>query len=267
MSTVNEVFGFGAYEQFKNPKTFYCGLELEIEDIQKNNVSSSQVSCKEDGSLRNGGLEFITTPVTYEDALSLFKYVHGALKLGKNPFSERTSIHVHVNCLGFEVSTLRELVLTYALAEPLFFNFVGHNRQNSVFCVPLNHTPLPGQYAKDLIGMHKSWHKYTAFNISPLGPGKDGSAPHGTIEFRHMYGTGDFEVFKTWLTAIKDLFDFYAFNPEFKLINYLKENKSPYDLLRDVLPTLTLPLNNFQLKEMTKDTLLDVQLSDGGLVK
>jgi hypothetical protein len=46
--------------------------------------------------------------------------------------------------------------------------------------------------------MFKRWHKYTALNIIPL-------QKIGTVEFRHLQGTGDIEIFTEWVTSLENL--------------------------------------------------------------
>lgn len=267
MTTIADFFGFGTSAAPFSSRTFLAGSEFEIEAIGENKVSSPRILVEPDHSLRNNGLEFKTLPGSFEDNCEYFKHIHSRLKLGKDPFSERTSIHVHVNCLSLTPVECRQMVLVYALLEPLFFNFVGPKRANNIFCVPLNYTSLPKFYAKDIGQMHKAWHKYTAFNISPLGPGKDGSAPHGTIEFRHMYGTNNFELYHRWLSALKGLYDFIVQNEGFDIIKYLETNGDIVSLAKQVVPSLLQNVHDFHIKEQLQDSVLDVKLSDGGLVK
>lgn len=271
MTTVQQNFGIPVgLHAISNSREFYCGVELEIEDIKSSEDVKDDyphVVVEPDHSLRNNGLEFKFGPVPYQEALNTFNGIHKHLKVGKTPFSERTSIHVHVNVRTLTVEEARQLVLLYALYEPLFFHFVGNERKNNIFCVPLNYTYLPNSYKNILTAMHKAWSKYTAFNICPMGPGKDGSDCHGTIEFRHMYGTKDPDVFKKWLTSLKELFTFVEKNTNFDIIKTILSGKDMASYASVVIPSLAAGLSMGQINTLIEDSLLDVKLSSGGLTK
>jgi len=274
MTTVQQQFGLpigaSSTPNVYNSRDFFCGVELEIEDIKNTEEVKDHypnVIVEPDHSLRNNGLEFKFGPVGYQEALNTFNGIWKHLKVGKTPFSERTSIHVHVNARCLTLEEGRQLVLLYALYEPLFFAFVGNERKNNIFCVPLNYTSLPNTYKSSLTIMHKAWSKYTAFNICPMGPGKDGSECHGTIEFRHMYGTKDPEVFKKWLTTLKELYTFVEKNTGFDIIKTILSGKDMAAFASAVIPSLATGMTLGQINNLIEDSLIDVKLSSGGLTK
>ena len=263
MSTIKEHFGLGTpgvLARFNGNRQFISGIEYEIEAIKSlgSLPSDGRLEIVDDHSLRNNGKEIRTIPLTFDEQLETFKFIHSQLKLGKDPFSERTSIHVHVNVRELEMSTVRQLILTYALLEPLFFEYVGDVRKSSIFCVPLNYTHLPSIYKLPIQKLVEMWHKYTAFNILPM-------ATFGTVEFRHMYGTADLEMFVRWLTALKELYTFIERQPTFDLIAELEKGLSTADLAKAVIPSLVPTWSTAKIKEVLEDSLLDVKLSVGGL--
>jgi hypothetical protein len=266
---IRDHFGLGSIAAL-DTKEFVCGVEYEIEGISNHGAvqGSLEFVITHDHSLRNNGYEYKTGPATFQRTLELFQFLHKNLsfKKGIDQFTERTSIHVHVNCRHLELSTVKQLLLTYALLEPIFFNYVGDGRKNNIFCVPLNFTALPNSYKKDIIYLHKSWSKYTAFNILPLGDNKE-TAALGTIEYRHLYGTADFTIFKTWLQSLKIFHDFFSNNPDFDLLNYLEEGNKPVELARNLLPLLTQNLSDKQIIDLIKDTVIDVKLAKGSFIK
>lgn len=245
---------------------FICGCEFEIEDVRSIPKSLTNLFVIEiDNSLRNNGREFKTPPLNFEETLERFQTLHKELGLGPKAFTERTSVHVHVNVRNLSLKQVNQLILCYALLEPLFFDFVGVQRKNSIFCVPLSYTAIPSSYNLPATKLKEKWHKYTAFNISPMGP--HGEMPGlGTVEFRHLYGTNDFLVFQTWLSAIRELYSFVATQPN---LNILKEmsNQDTTTLVRKIIPTFCVEYTDKELKTVLKDSQLDVKLSAGGFNK
>lgn len=267
-SLVKDVFqmSVGTPSSILNSLEFVCGCEFEIESV-KAHPEHPAIVVVEDHSLRNSGYEYKTKPNDYKTTLELFSYLHSNITLGKEPFSHRTSIHVHVNVRNLSVATVRQMVLTYALLEPLFFKFVGPEREHNIFCVPLSFTTVPSNYKKDLAYMHGTWHKYTAFNILPLGLGKNSEQGLGTLEFRHLYGTADQKVFKTWLTTLKELYDFFVKYPDYNVVTAIENEETPAELAHQIIPTLAATSSSVEINKLCKDSMLDVKLSVGGLAK
>jgi hypothetical protein len=261
MKKVKELFDLGVPSTFyklNNSREFICGCEFEIEDIKAILEDLELFNCIEDHSLRNNGREFTTPPLLFDEQCAAFTILHSSLELGADPFSDRTSIHVHVNVRELTEQEVRQFILLYALLEPLFFEFVGDVRKGSIFCVPLNHTYLPSLYKHPLAVLQTKWHKYTAFNILPL-------STFGTIEFRHMYGTGNKPEFIHWLTCLKELYTFIESTPDFSLLDELSKGTSVVTIARAAVPTLCIPVKEEDLLSMLEDTTTDVKLSAGGI--
>lgn len=244
------------------PKEFYCGVEYEIETIQAHGMVQKKFgfSVENDNSLRNNGYEYKTQPINFADGLSSFEWLHKNISYKKQEaFSERTSIHVHVNIGNWTFDKAKQAVLLYALLEPLFFKFVGPTREHSIYCVPLNYTTLADSYNlcfQDLSSQGR-WHKYTAFNILPV-------RDFGTMEFRHLGGTGDFNVFTTWLTSLKDFYNFVTDN-DLSLANFLLNGGSVATLARKAIPLLANKFSDTEINTLCSDSVFDVKLSVGGI--
>ena len=201
--TIRESFGLESHLPVAEVPLLY-GAELEIESIASfGKVDTSLWNITEDGSLRNSGRELISVPLTKDVLIGEFKKVHQTLKyIGNQPekaFSDRTSVHIHINCLDVQETTVRNIVLWYALYESVFFKFCAPAREHNIHCVCLHQTSLPAYYRRALREMHKQWSKYTALNLLPL-------SKYGTLEFRHLQGTNDVTLFSQWLTIIERLF-------------------------------------------------------------
>lgn len=264
---VGEIFS-GAWRNVSiDNREFYCGVELEIEQIKDHGTyASNHWKITNDDSLRDNGVEYTRGPMTYEQAIESFVKLHKDLKTGPAPFSDRTSIHVHVNVAGMEENELKQFILTYALLEPLFFEFVGTKRQNNIYCVPLSYTFLPSIYKHPLQTLHAKWSKYTAFNLCPIGT-HEHSCGLSTVEFRHLYGTNKPDVFTDWLSAIRDLYLFVTTTPDYNLVKLLA-NRTPVSMIaQSVVPTLAKRHTPAKIQELCGDTVLDVKLSEGALVK
>lgn len=198
------------YFQWEHPeyskiKDFLCGIECEVEDIKAVNNEGSireAFDITQDHSLRNNGFEFISFPETDLNVIESFKNLHANLDFrGRgDPFSSRTSTHVHINCRTLTTEQLHQLMLFYALYEECFFSMVDPIRRENIHCVPLTETFLPSHYQRGAPNLVKTWQKYTAFNMLPI-------ASKGTVEFRHLQGTNDPLLLQEWLTIIRNLWN------------------------------------------------------------
>lgn len=201
-----------------SPKTF-LGLEVEIENVMRvgPNVLNSLWAVKADHSLRNNGNEFVTPGVISASvAESALKLLFQEL----NPdidFSKRTSIHVHLDARQFSVDQLMSFLFTYIVIENLLFKFVGNNRRNNIFCVPIVETNLMerimGKPVEFVTGIGSYWHKYSALNLLPI-------TTFGSIEFRHMPGTTNIQHLLQWIDLILCM-KVYAY--KYSLNNILEE--------------------------------------------
>lgn len=180
-------------------KSTYLGIEVEIENVQKYYQTSPYWSQIEDGSLRNYGTEFVSLPIKawrVEQALTvLFEDLNTDIE-----FTERTSVHVHMNIRTLTLKQLESLIITYIVFEKVLFDFVGENRYNNIFCVPIVETTY-GANLKNLIKskvLSFNWQKYTAMNAVPIWN-------KGTLEFRHLSGTKDIKRIITWINLLLSL--------------------------------------------------------------
>ena len=182
----------------------YIGIEVEVENVRAWGDPYTLWAMKEDGSLRNGGREYVSIPLNGENVpialLHLFQNLNEDIQ-----FSHRTSIHVHVNVQNLTLDSITGIILTYLAVEPLLFKFVGHDRDKSIFCVPLYETELPNRlvsrFLKNPALFRMENARYAALNL-------DAMRKFGTLEFRHLFGTSDMDILMTWINLILSIVEF-----------------------------------------------------------
>lgn len=242
---------------FKN-STCLIGIEIEIENIQnfiKENLLYYWEET-EDHSLRNYGKEYRSIPLRASQIPYALEYLKTILE-ETNPyyiFSNRCSVHIHLNVRDFTMEQLACFVILYSIFEKHFFHIAGTKRENNIFCVPLwktNHLPpkndlLNPQYYND-------WHKYLALNCGSVF-GSEHNKCFGTIEFRHLYGTLDPNILYPWINSIIALREASV---RYKLNDLLLELDTAnttsnylswyYDIFGELrIPSQTLTKNNYE---------------------
>lgn len=188
----------------------FLGIEVEAEAIGNNLVFPPSWIVIEDGSLKVKGAEFYTVPIKAKYLEVELNRLFSAIP---NPlFSNRTSVHVHMNARDFNKEELEVFVCLYIIFEKALFKYSGGRNQNN-FCVPLY---MAHSYVYDLFEKLSSesftinllnnchWSKYLALNLLPIW-GADGVKRIGTIEFRHMKGNNDIKYILGWCNLIISL--------------------------------------------------------------
>lgn len=237
MSSLSKIFGrenktiFSYQDDFKKsfakfePTFSFCdnntnvGIEIEVERVGNNSgvLESDNKMCYlwnnvEDGSLRNNGREFVSIPVkgsNIEFALTtLNSFLTKSKTTANHEFTDRTSVHVHVDFSTLAPEDLQSFMAVYIAVEPLLYAFVGGDRSENIFAVPLNETNMHDELLKALFEpkianstldtVCRHWTKYTGINLVPV-------RTYNTVEFRHMVGTCNVRHLCNWINAILQL--------------------------------------------------------------
>lgn len=231
MTTIAEAYGIkpprpfgykGVEVRSTNPELM-MGIELEIEGLPRgaddyiDDLSSKGFVVTTDESLRGVNIrrtgqqtagfayEFISKPMAQAHLIHGLEQFFKVVPCTAANYTDRTSVHVHVNCLDMTHEQVQCLALLYTVVEDIMFKFVGNDRDQNIYCIPwrqcrLNHDMLEKMemHGKTAI---KQWQKYTALNLLPL-------INQGTVEFRHMNGTCDLPRLTQWLNMIGAMFGY-----------------------------------------------------------
>lgn len=233
------------------------GIEVEVEGIRNVNALfevSNLASyiprywkTDEDGSLRNHGVEFISNILSGIGIVNALCSLEAGLvntRYNTPTFSERCSIHFHIDMMEYTIEDVIKLLITHIFVEPLVYNIPKLNnlptREDNNFCVPFAHTDkirkarrlyhslLEKKNSISEIVEGKEY-KYYGFNVNSL-------AYHGTIEFRHFPGTINSSIICSWINYI------YA------MIRYARKHS-----LEDLKATLySLNTNSKYMQEVTQ---------------
>lgn len=178
------------------------GIEIEVENITHSPHPLAYWDIKADGSLRNNGVELVSVPLQIKQVQLALEHVYNVLTEHNKPdFSNRTSVHIHVNCRDLTQNQIYNFILLYALFEKHFYAFAGNKRMNSIFCVPLFRTNQLNVLDNVVYGLSPDWHKYCGINLLPLYQNHV-TQGYGTIEFRHLYGTSNQREILEWINDI-----------------------------------------------------------------
>lgn len=212
--------GFKANNLLVDNNTF-IGVEVEVERILREdglmplNLDGDVCLWKNvvDNSLRNNGREFVSIPMKGETVEFAIHTLKEHLTKDKtciaHEYTDRTSIHVHMNAMDLTPEQYINMVLAYILVEPILYEYVGGDRAKNIFCVPITESDMTGTLSYIIEAYEKNkiasmiqnlggWQKYTGLNLLP-------TTHYGTIEFRHLIGTDDYTLIYGWINLILSL--------------------------------------------------------------
>jgi Putative amidoligase enzyme len=240
--------------------TLLYGVELEIESAGGGGEwVFPGITITTDGSLRNEGREFITSPMTFSNLHHCLERFFKKSGVTAANYSERCSVHVHTNCRDLTLNQIKGLCLLYQVFERLFYKYAGADRDKNIFCTPWNQTMLSQKLLSDDAFLHKlrDWQKYTGLNLLPL-------RDLGTVEWRHLPGTPDLEMIMNWCRLIGCLYRHVRDTPLEaiqKSISSLNSNSQYeqvlFSIFRDLTPLIWNEQNSIELLEAG---VLDVKL-------
>lgn len=193
------------------------GVEMELEGDTRGeamhlNHTPHMVTAKEDGSLRNGGIEMIfSSPLMGDAVIDALKWMFKVKADYNLVGSTRTSTHMHINYTASTdtADTLIKSLVAWLLVEKAACLTAGHHREYNSFCVPtymmqpreenivynLAAADPNDSYAlNDHIHALSNTDRYCAMNLSAL-------FKYGTLECR-LLGTADYQQTLDWLNIL-----------------------------------------------------------------
>lgn len=238
------------------PNTLF-GVEIELEHTQS--IRPKYLMEKEDGSLRNHGMEYVSYPWPYDWLVPELTSFYKDNKISERNVSERCSVHVHLNCQELTIPQLLTLIKLYQVFERVLFHWIGDDRSRSIFCVPLSETMINQKIINPepnaLLRTIKSWQKYTAFNLLPL-------LTQGTVEFRHMSGQGTPKKIIEWLAIIGSMYEYVLKNTGDRLDEFLLQlnSSSQYTVMTEtVFGKYTTLFDGFNFQLLMEDGVLNMK--------
>ncbi len=194
------------------------GIEVEAEG---ENLPTSRVkgwNCTEDNSLRGEAREYVLQKAAKRaEVPALLRTLEAAYEREGTILSNsfRTSVHVHINVQDMPILKWYNFITIYTVLEDILVEFCGQTRAGNLFCLRTK----DAEYVLDalrLSALKRAWGPLHDDHLRYAGLNVKASATYGSLEFRTMRGTGDFDLIQTWvniLLALKDSCDMYG-NPK-----------------------------------------------------
>ena len=228
------------------------GVEIEVEGVRlPHGVKGWRREA--DGSLRGEeSAEYVLNkPLTTEGLKVALKELAHQYERHDSRIDDtiRAGVHVHVNVQELDIIQLYNYLTLYFIFEELLTKFCGHTREGNLFCLracDAEYTieQLRNAARKRKFGLLVSDElRYAAVNVKALGN-------YGSLEFRAMRSTKDFNIIQTWaeiLVRLREVAKGY-FEPT-DIINGFSEGEAEGFLMRTFGPYAELFLGYKDYKE------------------
>jgi hypothetical protein len=220
------------------------GIEVELEGI--GNLSPPTPSgwrLVPDGSLRNGGVEYV-----FDGPAGGAEFYNRMMRFGESidglsspPLcSERTSVHVHIDVRHLEYPQVWNMMVLYTIVEPYLFTLCGDSREHNIYS--LSYEKGQGQISslarmrtlQQLLRLGSEHRpKYSAMNINAL-------LDFGSLEFRGMEGTYDVPRIINWTNHLLSLYEYAKqYRGSVEDLPALMSRLQPRGFLREIFGDLT----------------------------
>lgn len=187
------------------------GIEIEVEG--KNLIYSGETPSpwvyKEDHSLRGeeNGEYVLKNPIPFAKVPSALTDLFSALKINGAEFDEsnRTSVHVHLNCQSFHLNRLASfMALWFTFEEPLA-QWCGEHRVGNLFCLRSRDATAIISHLRKFL---KSDGKYElSDNLHYAGLNANALKKFGSLEIRTMRGVSDPKIIQDWVEILQTLYE------------------------------------------------------------
>lgn len=225
------------------------GIEIEVEGnkFPKATPPSSYKPAKitgwkywsyvNDGSLRGAdNAEYVLTkPIKFSAVPKALDEVSSKLEEFGSVLddSNRTSVHIHLNCQKFHMNRLTSFIALYFCFEEILTEWCGDHRVGNLFCLRAVDAPAAVSRIKKFIqddgeasldgGLH-----YAGLNTSAL-------IKFGSLEIRTLRGVTDFSLIQSWVDILGRLYSLSEEYPDPRDIPGLFSQQGPLSFFDTIL--------------------------------
>lgn len=192
---------------FKSDKKGMIGIELEMEGTGLLRrlltvVNGIGWAVHNEGSLRNGGLEYVLTePCKIGDEGPLLAGIYREMTDAgtRLNLSSRCSTHVHINAAGLKINQLASVVILWAVLEDVLVNWCGEKRAGNLFCLRFSDCDTAAVRWSDAFKRGRfdfpEQYRYLALNGNAL-------SKFGSLEFRTLRGADNPDLVLKWIECL-----------------------------------------------------------------
>jgi hypothetical protein len=243
-------FNIGVILNSKNPVKGKVGIEIEVEgnkfpkppgcDGSHTKVPMPGLnywSYVHDGSLRGkDNAEYVLSkPIEFGEADKALKQLFTALNEYGSVIDEsnRTSVHVHLNCQEFHLNRLATFMALWFTFEEILTQWCGEHRVGNLFCLRSRDATAIISHLRKFL---KSDGKYElSDHLHYAGLNANALRKFGSLEIRTMRGVNNPDVIRDWIEILQRLYEYSASIPDPRDVCGLFSGQGPLQMFYTVL--------------------------------
>lgn len=193
------------------------GIEIEVEGsnlVYAHTIVPTPTPWlyKEDHSLRGAesGEYILKEPIEFKDVSKAVNDLFDAFKKNKTKFddSNRTSVHVHLNCIDFHLNRLAAFMALWFTFEEILTQWCGEHRVGNLFCLRSRDATAIISHLRKFL---KSDGKFElSENLHYAGLNAHALRKFGSLEVRTMRGVSDPKIILNWVEILQRLYEYSA---------------------------------------------------------
>lgn len=201
------------------------GIEVEVEGDKFPKVPGHETTHKalplegwtfwsyvKDGSLRgHDNAEYVLQrPIDFDQVPAAIEELDSKLKAYGSVLSEsnRTSVHVHLNCQDFHMNRLASFCALYFCFEEVLVEWCGDHRVGNLFC--LRGKDAPGLITKIKRFIQSDGQTELSDGLHYSGLNANALTKFGSLEVRSMRGPTDLSIIVQWVKVLERLYNLSA---------------------------------------------------------
>ena len=181
-----------------------AGINVQVEGYNHTDHTDHWKLVTDSSLSGNNTFELVSPILHGEQGLEELEKVCWVLDLCNAKVNDTCGLHVHMDAAEFDLTTWKNLILTYKRLEGVIDNFMPRSRRNNRYCKALSTiTETSIKSARSISDLRTAFfhNRYHKVNLEAY-------ARHRTVEFRQHGGSTNFTKMSAWIHFLAKMITF-----------------------------------------------------------
>nr|DAN30085.1 MAG TPA: putative amidoligase enzyme [Caudoviricetes sp.] len=181
-----------------------AGINVQVEGYNHTDHTDHWKLVTDSSLSGNNTFELVSPILHGEQGLEELEKVCWVLDLCNAKVNDSCGLHVHMDAAEFDLTTWKNLILTYKRLEGVIDNFMPRSRRNNRYCKGLSAiTETSIKNARSISDLRTAFlhNRYHKVNLEAY-------ARHRTVEFRQHGGSTNFTKMSAWIHFLAKMITF-----------------------------------------------------------
>ena len=181
-----------------------AGINVQVEGYNHTDHTDHWKLVTDSSLSGNNTFELVSPILHGEQGIEELEKVCWVLDLCNAKVNDTCGLHVHMDAAEFDLTTWKNLILTYKRLEGVIDNFMPHSRRNNHYCKALTAiTENSIKHARNIGELRAAFfhNRYHKVNLEAY-------ARHRTVEFRQHGGSTNFTKMSAWIHFLAKMITF-----------------------------------------------------------